>query len=166
MIISLIAAIGKSNELGKENKLLWHLPADMQHFRKTTSGHVVIMGRKTYESIGQPLPNRRNIVVTRQADYKPEGMEVANSLEAALDSVRDETGWNGEVFVIGGGELYKQAIGVADRLYITRVDDSIPEADTYFPKIGPEWRETSSEAHEPDESNNHRYAFVTYEKTA
>ncbi len=167
MKISLIAAIGRNNELGKENKLLWDLPADMQYFRKTTAGHVVIMGRKTYESIGQPLPNRRNIVVTRQSDYKPEGMEVAGSLEEALKLVTENgAGWDDEVFVIGGGELYSQAIDMADKLYITRVDDEIPEADTYFPDFGPEWSETTRELHEPDEKNLHPYAFMTYEKTA
>ena len=167
MKISLIAAIGRNNEIGKENMLLWGLPADMQHFRTTTSGHVVIMGRKTYESIGQPLPNRRNIVVTRQSDYRPEGMETAGSLEDALKLVAENgAGWDGEVFVIGGGELYAQAIDMADKLYITRVDDEIPEADTHFPDFGPEWTETSRELHEPDEKNNHPYAFLTYEKTA
>ena len=139
----------------------------MQHFRKTTAGHVVIMGRKTYESIGQPLPNRRNIVVTRQADYKPEGMEVAASLEQALEMVeKDGAGWNDEVFIVGGGELYAQAIDIADKLYITRVDDEIPEADTYFPDFGPEWTETSRELHETDEQHMHPFAFLTYEKTA
>lgn len=166
MIVSLIAAIGRNNELGKKNALLFSLPADMKHFREITTGHVVIMGRKTYESIGNPLPNRRNIVVTRNTDYTQGGIEIAHSLEDALALVQDDPDWGKEVFIIGGGELYKEAIEIADKLYITRVDAEDIEADTFFPEFGADWTETSRELHEADEKNLHAYAFLTYEKAA
>src|ERR1035441_9494903 len=105
-MISLIAAIGKNNELGKGNTLLWKMSADMEHFKKITTLHVVLMGRKTFESIGKPLPNRRNIVITRDANYKREGVEIAHSLSEALDIVGNN---DEEIFIIGGGELYKQS---------------------------------------------------------
>jgi len=165
MILSLIAAIGKNNELGKDNKLLWSMPADMKHFKETTTGHAVIMGRKTFESFPNgPLPNRRNIVLTRDTEYKKEGIEIVHSLDEALalfSGVPD--GWEDEVFVIGGGELYKQAIDRANRLYITRVDDT-PDADVFFPEIGSTWKEVFREDHAADEKNPHPYSFVTYEK--
>lgn len=163
MILSMIAAIGKNNELGNNNWLLWHLPNDMKHFRETTRGHAVIMGRKTFESLpGGPLPKRRNIVVTRDKDYKAEGIELAYSLETAINMLKhtDE-----EVFIIGGGQLYAQAMPFADRLYITRVDNA-PLADTFFPDIGPEWKEIFREEHAPDAEHLFPYAFLTYEKIA
>ena len=166
MKISLIAALGRNNEIGKENMLLWNMPADMKHFRETTSGHVVIMGRKTYESIGQPLPNRRNIVITRNTEFTAPGIEIAHSLAEAIDIVQtDGAGWDGEVFVIGGAQLYAEAIDMADTLYITRIDSEVPEADAFFPEFGPaEWKEIARETHESDETNPHAYTFITYEK--
>jgi dihydrofolate reductase len=161
-MISLIAAIGKNNELGKKNTLLWNLPADMKHFRETTKGHTVIMGQKTFESIGRPLPNRRNIVVTREEGFKAEGVEVSMSLEDTLASFADSTE---EVFVIGGGQIYKQGIEKAGRLYITHVDMEDKEADTYFPEIIPIiWNETKHEEHQKDIENPFNYTFSTYEK--
>jgi dihydrofolate reductase len=172
MIISLIAAIGKNNELGNGNKLLWNLPADMQHFRDTTRGHTVIMGRKTFESIGRPLPDRENIVVTRDMNYARPGIAVVHSLEEALRLAALEQGKHfeekqeeTEIFVIGGGELYTQAITRAQKLYITRVDDA-PAADTFFPAIGPEWKEAAKEEHGEDSKNPFSYTFLTYKKTA
>lgn len=170
MIISLIAAVGKKNELGKAGKLLWNLPADMKHFRDTTRGHTVIMGRKTFESIGRPLPERENIVVTRDLNYYQPGITIVHSLEEALryaaleqgkhfEEKQDET----EVFIIGGGELYKESITRANKLYITKVDDS-PEADTLFPEIGNEWSIISEDPHTADEKNPHDYTFITYAK--
>lgn len=165
MKISLIAALGRNNELGKGNDLLWKMPADMKHFRDITKGHAVIMGRKTYESIGMPLPNRRNIVVTRQPDYKKEGIEIAASIDDAFAMVeQDGAGWDDEVFVIGGGELYRDALDGADKLYITRIDAEA-DADTFFPDFGAEWTETSREVHVPDADNPIPFAFLTYEKT-
>ncbi len=159
MILSIIAAIGKNNELGKGNTLLWHMPADMKHFRETTSGHPVIMGRKTFESIGRPLPNRRNIVITRDINYKAEGVEVMHSLEETIKQAQSEN----EVFVIGGAEIYKQAMPFANKLYLTKVD-SEAEADAFFPTIGPEWQEKSKDVHSADEKNPHAYTFLVYEK--
>ncbi len=161
-MISIIAAIGKNNELGKENKLLWSLPADMKHFREITSGHTVIMGRKTFESIGKPLPNRKNIVITRDENYKKEGIEVVHSLEDAISIARQGLA---EIFVIGGAEIYKQALPVADKLYITHVDAENKNADTFFPEIIPIlWNEISHEEHKKDDKNPHDYTFSVYKK--
>jgi dihydrofolate reductase len=170
MILSLIAAIGKNNELGKNNQLLWNLPADMRHFRETTSGHTVIMGRKTFESIGRPLPNRINIIITRDASYTAEGVMVAHSLEEALRFASLEHGKgfeenqdDVEVFVIGGAEIYNQAITKANTLYITKVDKEF-DADAFFPVIDDTWQQASIEPHDPDEKNEYPYAFITYTK--
>ena len=161
-MISLIAAIGKNNELGKNNTLLWHLPADLKHFREITSLHAVIMGRKTFESIGKPLPNRRNIVITRDADYKKEGVEVVHSLSGALDKIPDK---NEEIFVIGGAEIYKQTMPIADKLYITHVGAEDRDADAFFPEIIPVvWNEISHTEHKKDEKNPFDYTFSVYEK--
>lgn len=161
-MISLIAAIGRNNELGKGNTLLWSMPADMKHFRDTTALHTVIMGRKTFESIGRPLPDRRNIVVTRDVNYKKEGVEVAHSLAGALDLVADP---NEEVFIIGGAELYKQTIEIADKLYITHVDAEDKDADAFFPEIIPVvWNEVSHKELSADSKNPFNYTFSVYEK--
>lgn len=161
-MISIIAAIGKNNELGKGNELLWKMPADMAHFRKTTALHAVVMGRKTFESIGQPLPNRRNVVITRDASYKKEGIEVAHSLAGVLDLFPDQ---KEEIFIIGGAELYKQTIEIADKLYITHVDAEDREADAFFPEIIPiVWNEISHQEHKADDKNPFNYTFSIYEK--
>ncbi len=164
MILSIIAAIGTNNALGNNNQLLWHMPADMQFFKRTTTGHTVIMGRKTFESFPKgALPNRRNIVVTRDPNYSKPNIEVVHSIEEALGLLKNSP--SQEVFVIGGGELYKEALPWADKLYITHIDDA-PEADTFFPTIGSEWQKVSEEAHNADEKNPHPYTFTIYKKTA
>lgn len=164
MIISLIAAIGKNNELGKDNTLLWHLPADMKHFKEKTSGHTVIMGRKTFESIGQPLPNRRNIVVTRDEKYTANGVEITHSLEESLKLALDKT-TESEVFIIGGAEIYRQAFEYANKLYITHIEAEDENADVFFPEIIPiVFGEVSREEHEPNEKNPLAYSFVEYER--
>ena len=161
-MISIIVAIGKNNEIGKGNALLWHMPADMKYFRETTRGHTVVMGRKTFESMDRPLPNRKNIVITRDKEYKREGIEVVHSLEEALALLK---GSKEEIFIIGGAEIYKQAINLADKLYITHIDGEDKEADTFFPEIIPiVWNEVSHEEHEADEKNPHNYIFLVYEK--
>jgi len=161
-MISIIAAIGKNNELGKKNMLLWNLPADMRHFRETTKGHTVIMGQKTFESIGRPLPNRRNIVVTRNDNFQTKGIEISKSLENTLESFKNS---KEEVFVIGGGQIYKQSINKADRLYITHVDMKDKEADTYFPEIIPiVWNEIKHNEYKKDSENPFNYTFSVYEK--
>ena len=161
MKISLIAAIGKNNELGKGNTLLWHMPADMKHFKETTKGHSVVMGRKTFESIGRPLPDRRNIVITRDKNYKQEGIEITHSLEEAVEKTKNEP----ETFIIGGAEIYKQSFGVADKLYITHVDAKDKNADAFFPEIIPiVWNEVSHEEHHSDDKNPFNYTFSVYER--
>ncbi len=170
-MISLIAAIGKNNELGKRNTLLWNMPADMKHFRETTALHAVIMGRKTFESlgrsptgepIGKPLSNRRNVVITRDTNYKKEGIEIAYSLSEAVNLFPDQSE---EIFVIGGAEIYKQAIPIANKLYITHINATDKEADAFFPEIIPiVWNEVSHEEHEANEKNPFSYTFSIYEK--
>lgn len=161
-MISLIAAIGKNNELGKNNTLVWSMPTDLKYFRKTTSGHPVIMGRKTFESIGRPMPDRRNIIITRDLSYKKEGIEVVHSLKEALGLIRDK---NEEIFIIGGEEIFKQSMSIADRLYITHIDATDKDADTFFPEIIPiVWNEISREEHKADEKNPYNYTFSIYER--
>jgi dihydrofolate reductase len=162
-MISLIAAIGKNNELGKGNDLLWKMPADMKHFITKTSGHPVIMGRKTFESLPNgALPKRRNVIITRDTNYKKEGAEVVHSLEEALALFPDK---QEEVFVIGGAEIFKQSMDVADRLYITHIDAEDKNADTFFPEIIPiVWNEVSHKEHEADKKNPFNYTFSVYEK--
>jgi dihydrofolate reductase len=162
-MISLIAAIGKNNELGKGNNLLWPLPTDQKYFREITTGHTVIMGRKTFESIDRLLPNRRNIIITRNLNYKKDGAEIAHSLEEALKISRTTLDTE-EIFIIGGAEIYNQAMPLAHKLYITKIDAEDKEADAFFPKIDSSWKEISREEHEPDDVNLYKYAFVIYEK--
>lgn len=128
--ISMIAAIGKNREIGKDNRLLWHIPQDLKRFQKITLGHPVIMGRATFESLGKPLPERTNIIVTRNIDYQKEGCVIAHSLEEAIDlsKTKDQQ----EIFIIGGGQIYEQGIKLADKLYLTVVKAHFP-ADTFFP---------------------------------
>jgi len=133
MILSLIAAIGSNRAIGRDNALLWHLPGDLPRFKQLTMGHPVIMGRKTYQSIGRPLPGRLNIVVTRNPAFTPAGVTCCHGLEDALGCAAASNPPDAESFVIGGGELYALALARADRLYLTEVDDAPPDADTFFP---------------------------------
>ena len=159
-MISIIAAIGKNGELGRKNNLLWNLPEDMRHFRDTTRGHTVIMGQKTFESIGHPLPNRRNIVVTRNRAFKADGVDISNSLEDTLNSLKNA---DEEVFVIGGGEIYRQSIEKADKLYITHVNKSFPDADTFFPKIDDNiWQKIKNKKYLNDNLNEYDLEFTEY----
>ena len=173
MILSIISAIAKNNEIGMKNELLWNLPIDMKHFKETTSGHPVIMGQKTYESLGtdsfglpgKPLPNRRNIVLTLDKDFKREGLEVYYSIEDLEKSLSETMGKDEEAFIIGGGQIYKLFIEKADRLYITHVDAEFPDADTYFPSIDKDrWKITSEDKHEKDNKNIYNCNFVIYTK--
>jgi len=161
-MIVLMAAMGRNRELGFGNKLPWHLPDDLKRFKEITRGHSIIMGRKTYESIGKALPERKNIVVTRNAGYQAPGAVVVGSIEEAFKEAGN--GGDEDVFVIGGGEIYKLALPYADRMYLTFVDAEIP-ADTYFPEFNEnEWRVTDAVPHEADEKHAHRFVFKTYEK--
>jgi dihydrofolate reductase len=162
MILTFIAAIGKNNELGKNNNLVWRLPADLQHFHERTMGHTIIMGRKTFESIGRILPNRRHIIITRDKNYLRHSVDVVHSLEEALDLVKNN---KDEVFIIGGAEIFKQAMDLADRLDITHIEAEDKNADTFFPEIIPAmWKEISHEEHKKDEKNPLDYTFSIYEK--
>ncbi len=157
--ISIVVAIAANNAIGKDNQLLWRLPNDLKHFKQITSGHTVIMGRKTYDSVGKPLPNRRNIVITRQ-NITIEGCELVNSLDAALALCADEL----EVFVVGGAEIYRQAMQLTNRIYLTIVHQSF-DGDTYFPEIkADEWTATEKEDHQPDEKHQFSYSFITLDR--
>lgn len=159
MTVSIVVAISENHVIGKDNKLLWYLPNDLKHFKEITSGHTVIMGRKTYESVGKPLPNRRNIIITRQ-NITIEGCEVVNSIEAALALCTNEA----EVFIVGGAEIYRQSMHLTDRIYLTIVHKEF-DGDSYFPQIEPaEWKETAREDYEPDAKNALPYSFITYQK--
>lgn len=161
MRISLIAAASENNVIGKGNVIPWKLPDDLQHFREVTKGHPVVMGRKTYESIGRPLPDRRNIVITRK-DMTIEGCDVVHSFEEALELAAEDH--SDEVFVIGGGEIYKEALPHADRIYFTHVHGTF-EGDATFPEFHPEkWAEIEREEHPADEKHTHAFTFVTYER--
>jgi len=162
MIISLVVAAANNNAIGKEGKLPWCLPNDMRYFKNVTWGMPVIMGRKTFEALGKALSGRKNIVVTRQHNWKPEGVIVVDSLNDAL-FVAKQTDAK-EVMVIGGGEVYRMAFEKAKRIYITRVDAE-PEADTFFPDIDPkEWKLVSKKDHAADDKNEYAYSFQVWEK--
>lgn len=158
--LSIVVAISENNAIGKNNQLLWHLPADLKHFKAITSGHPIIMGRKTYDSIGRPLPNRRNIVITRQTDLTIPNVELVNSLQEAIALCEKEN----EVFVIGGAEIYKQALSLTNRIYLTIVHQNY-EADVFFPELNEsEWKEVAKDYHQADEKNNVAYTFSTLER--
>ena len=162
MIISLVVAAANNNAIGKDNKLLWHMPNDMKYFKNVTWGMPVIMGRKTFESLGKALPGRKNIVITRQAGWSADNTVVVQSLEDAV-FIAGQTDAN-EVMVIGGGEIYKAYFDKAKRIYMTRVDAS-PEADTYFPEIdGKHWQLISQRNHEADAKNAFNYSFQLWER--
>lgn len=157
-MITLIAAVAENNALGKDNQLLWHLPDDFKRFKSVTTGHHIIMGRKTFESFPKPLPNRTHVIISRQKDYHPEGCIVVDSLHKAIAVCPK----NEEVFIIGGGEIYRQSIAIADKLDITKVHHTF-EADTFFPEIdSKEWTLVSSEFHPKDEKHQFDFSFQTY----
>lgn len=160
-MVTVIAAIAKNNALGKDNDLIWHLPADLKRFKKVTTGHHILMGRNTYESIGKPLPNRTSVIITRRDDYFVDGCLIANSIEDAIKMVEDD-----EVFIIGGAQIYQQVLdkNLADRLDITIVHEEF-EADVFFPEIDMSvWKEVAREDCKADEKNKYDYSFVSYMK--
>lgn len=161
-MISLIVAMDKNRVIGVENKLPWHLPSDLKRFKALTLGHHVIMGRKTFESIGKPLPGRTNVIVTRQQNYQAQGCKVVHSLDAAIMGSRGD----GEAFIIGGAELYLQALPYADKLYITEIDLKVPKGDAYFPPLDlKKWKMIEKIEHKADASNPIAFAYLTYVKT-
>ncbi|MDC9724180.1 MAG: dihydrofolate reductase [Urechidicola sp.] len=159
-MFTIIAAIANNNALGKNNDLIWHLPADLKRFKTTTTGHHIIMGRNTFESIGKPLPNRTTVIISRNADYIAEGCIIVDSLEKALEVAKnDET-----PFIIGGAQIYEQAISIADKLDITEVHHTF-DADVFFPEIDKNiWKESNRELFKADEKNKFDYSFVSYTK--
>lgn len=156
---TIIVAVAENNAIGKDNQLLWHLSADLKRFKTLTSGHHIIMGRKTFESFPKPLPNRTHVVITKQADYKvPHGVIVVNSLKDALEVAKEDT----QAFIIGGGEIYNQSLEVVNKIELTRVHHDF-EADTFFPKIDDSiWKETSKVYHQKDDKNEFDYSFISY----
>lgn len=159
MQLILIAAKGQNNELGKDNDLIWHLPADLKRFKSVTSGHHIIMGRNTYESIGKPLPNRTTVIITRNKEYSAEGCVVVHSLEEAI-RVSNDT----KAFIIGGAQIYQTAINLVDQLDITEVHENF-EADAFFPDIDTSiWKESTRENCYADDKNKYHYSFVSYIK--
>jgi dihydrofolate reductase len=158
--ITMIAAAAENNALGKDNQLIWHLSDDLKHFKNLTKGHHIIMGRKTFESMPKALPNRTNVIVSRQKDYHVENAHVVHSLEAALAFAQEDD----RPFIIGGGEIYRQGMAFADCIELTRVHEEF-EADTFFPEIDTAvWREVWRENHDKDEKHAHAFSFIRYEK--
>jgi dihydrofolate reductase len=162
MIISLIAVAGNNNEIGRDNRLLCHLPADLKYFRELTVGSAVVMGRKTFDSLPKGvLPRRRNIVISRNRDLQIEGAEVYASLDEAWEHLASEN----EVFVIGGAQIYVQTLARADKLYLTRVHSDFPEATVFFPPVHySEWKEIKRETHPADDKHPYAFSFVEYER--
>jgi len=159
--LSIIVAAAENDAIGLGNKLIWHLSDDLKRFKALTNGHHIIMGRKTFESFPKPLPNRTHVVITRQVDYKaPEGVIVVNSLNDAIDACRKDD----QPFIIGGGQIYKQAMPLVDKIELTRVHHNF-DADTYFPEIDDTvWKETANTFHKKDDNHEHEFSFITYER--
>ena len=158
--LTIIVAAGEDNAIGKDNDLIWHLSDDLKRFKQLTSGHCIIMGRKTFESFPKPLPNRTHIVITRQNTYQvPDGVIVVNSLEDALDAARADS----QPFIIGGGEIYKQGLPIADKIELTRVHATFDGADTFFPELNlAQWKEVANTHHDKDEKHAYPFSFITY----
>ena len=161
MNIAIIVAIAEGNAIGKDQELLCHMPADLKRFKALTTGHTIIMGRKTFESLPHALPNRRNMVLSSQPNANFPGCEVCASLPEALALCAGEE----EVFIIGGGQRYQQALALSDSLYITRIHHAFPDATTFFPELdAAQWEEIEREAHPADEKNPYPYTYVNYRR--
>ncbi len=168
-MISLIAAIGQNRELGKSGSLLWHLPKDFAYFKECTNNTVMIMGRKTYESIGRPLPRRKSIVITSQDDWQQDSVitakNITDSMEKAEDFLKNNPEFSNEIFIIGGGEVYRQGLPFVDTIYLTEVNGAFPYADTFFPEFDKNiFKETSRIHHEKDTDHEFEFDFVVYKK--
>ncbi|HEY6774682.1 MAG TPA: dihydrofolate reductase [Oxalicibacterium sp.] len=156
--LTLVVAVDANNGIGINNQLPWHLPEDLAHFKRTTSGHPIIMGRKTFDSIGRPLPNRRNIVITRNPDWQHDGVEAVTSIAAAKALVGDAP-----AFIIGGGQIFADTLAEADRLIVTHID-KVFDCDAFFPVIAPaQWQEVAREKHHSD-ANGFDFSYVTYDR--
>lgn len=166
MIVSLIVAVSENNVIGKDNDLIWSLPDDMKFFKKTTKGHFVIMGRKNYESIPErfrPLPNRTNVIITRQTNFRAKDCLVVNDIHQALELAKKAQ--EQEAFIIGGGQIYQLALqmDLVDRIYLTRIHDEF-EGDTFFPELSEQWKEVHRQWHSADEKHDSSFSFITLEK--
>ncbi|HET6243501.1 MAG: dihydrofolate reductase [Bacteroidetes bacterium] len=160
MIKSFLVAVAKNNVIGKDNKLPWYLPADLRFFKNLTTGHHIIMGRKTFESFGKPLPNRTSVVITRKKDYNSQGCIVVHSIEEAIKTAAVEK----EIFIIGGEEIFSQSMSIADRIYLTRINEEF-EGDAFFPELNSqEWKLKEKQDFEADEKNKYGYSFCIYER--
>lgn len=158
-MLNLIVAVAHNNVIGMAGKMPWHLPAELAYFKRITMGHPIVMGRKTFDSIGRPLPGRRNIVVTENLAWRHDGVEVAHDMKMAMAMVEAQS-----AFVIGGATLYAAALPVADRVYLTAIDATV-EGDTFFPPLAPDsWREVSRERREQDDKNAYNVEFVVFER--
>ncbi|WP_242202805.1 dihydrofolate reductase [Aestuariivivens insulae] len=159
--LTIIVAAAENNAIGKDNQLIWHLSDDLKRFKALTNGHHIIMGRKTFESFPKPLPNRTHVVITRQENYPvPDDVIVVNNLDDAIDASKNDP----QPFIIGGGEIYKQAMGIADKIELTRVHENF-EADTFFPDIDEtQWKEVAHSLHDKDINNDYEYSFITYKR--
>lgn len=164
MTLSLIVAVSENNAIGKHNNLPWHLPEDLKFFKRTTIGKAVLMGRKTYESLGRPLPGRLNIVLTRNKDMAvPEGVLLYDDLGAAIERLQKENAE--EAFIIGGGKVFAEAMPFVDRMYLTRVHTNIHDADAFFPAIDhTHWKQVWEEKHKADEKHQFDYTFQRFER--
>ena len=159
-LLTMIAAAAENNALGKNNDLIWHISEDLKRFKRLTSGHAIIMGRKTFESMTKALPNRKNIVLTNKKDYQPEGATVVHTLEDALALVKDDS----QPFIIGGGEIYRLFMPYCDRIELTRVHHNF-EADVFFPEIDlNQWKESARENIEATKEQPYHYSYITFEK--
>ena len=160
-MIAIVVAVAENNVIGKDNQLIWHLPADLRFFKNLTMGHPILMGRKTFESIGKPLPGRTTVIITRQPDFEAPGCIVVNSVDAAISEAQTI---DQDVYIIGGAEIYKQALAKTDTIYLTRVHHTF-EGDTFFPELDEnDWEMISEEKHEPDEKNKYSYSFITLKR--
>jgi len=160
MTLSIIVALSENNVVGINNQLPWHLSADLKRVKALTMGHHLIMGRKTYESIGKPLPGRTNVIITRNKNYKAEGCVVVSSLSEALEKSKDDS----EAFIFGGGEIFREAISKVNKIYMTRIHTSI-NGDTHFPElVSSEWKEISRQDFKADEKNDYDYSFINLER--
>jgi dihydrofolate reductase len=157
-MITIIAAAGENNELGKDNDLVWHLPDDFKRFKQLTTGHHIIMGRKTFESFPKPLPNRTHVVISRNTEYSNKDIIVVHSMKEAFEIAKDDP----QPFIIGGGEIYKIGMEIADKIELTRVHGEF-EADTFFPTIPDEqWKLVQEEYHERDDRHKYSFTYLTY----
>lgn len=161
-MIKILVACDENRVIGKDNQLIWHLPADLKRFKSLTTGHVILMGRKTYESIGKPLPNRTTIVITRQADFQAEGTITAHSVDEAILKAKSLS--REDIFIVGGAEIYTLSLALADQILLTQLHD-IFEGDAYFPEVSAEtWEIVARERGLTDEKNPFQYSFITYQK--